>query len=279
MIENHENEEFRGFLPPEELRIENEVLKLKMNAMFGAKFPDSEEEMPPQLENIFLNQMLQFETAWAEQTPVTMFEAIGSPSLPPTESLDEVAIKKELSKIYALFQKHNISLSFQKEQPVTTVYKFITEELMKVTMLPMVPGMFHMYMYEEFHPDHKADIEAVVKQFIEGYFTQEKDECMYLLEEQLVGKEKDAVSKEEVSARLEMLFETYLVFANTNYAIEEVKFCIEEGEGAALVKGIISYEGLLEHGERVPFKGKFGIHLNYDYMWKINGFFLPPLIY
>lgn len=273
-----DQEEFKGFLQPEDLRIENEVLKLKMNAMFGAKF-DNSESMPPQLENIFLNQVLQFETAWAESTPVTMHEAIGSPSCPPAETLDEKEMRNELGKIYNLFQKHNISLSFQKELPLSTVYRFITEELFKVTMLPQVPGMFHMYSYEEFHPDHQADIEAVVKQFMEGYFNKEKEECMYLLEEELMGKDKDCVLKENVSGLLDMIFETYLVFANCNYSIDEVKFCVEGDDGAALVKGEVSYEGLLEHGERVPFNGKFGIHLNYQYLWKINGFFIPPLIY
>jgi len=75
--------------PQENFRIENEILKIKLKAQYGdAFFMQSNESMPPEMENQFLKNIIAFEDAHANAELTTVYESIGRPAYKPAEELD-----------------------------------------------------------------------------------------------------------------------------------------------------------------------------------------------
>ena len=75
------------------VRIENEFLKIKLKAQYGDAFKmGSIAEMPPELENQFLKNIIAFELAYEKAEYTTVYEKIGKPSYSPKEDLKEEEI-------------------------------------------------------------------------------------------------------------------------------------------------------------------------------------------
>ena len=64
----------------EEMQFENELLKLKASAEFGAAI-HSEGTAPPEIENQFLKNVFEFERAWKDMKTVKVFDFIGKPEI------------------------------------------------------------------------------------------------------------------------------------------------------------------------------------------------------
>ena len=59
--------------PEENLRMENELLKLKLQAQFGAS-PGTSEGLPPGIENEFLKNVYAFEQSHGKWNPIRVIE-------------------------------------------------------------------------------------------------------------------------------------------------------------------------------------------------------------
>ena len=59
--------------PEENLRMENELLRLKIQAEHGGQSHTSG-ELPPEIENMFLKNVMAFEQNYAKAKPATVFE-------------------------------------------------------------------------------------------------------------------------------------------------------------------------------------------------------------
>ncbi len=66
--------------PQENLRIENEILRLRVKAELGGAYEGSE-DLPPEVENEFLKSILSFEHAYANSKKVKIAALIGNPIL------------------------------------------------------------------------------------------------------------------------------------------------------------------------------------------------------
>jgi len=119
--------------PEENLRLANELLQMKLNAQFGAQ-SHSFSDLPPELENEFLKNVLAFETNYAEQTESgnpaeTVYERAGNPTFVPANELDDEAVSEELGKVTEILEKAGIEVGYSCEYDDRTKYSFITEEL------------------------------------------------------------------------------------------------------------------------------------------------------
>jgi len=56
-----------GETDPEDMRSENEIMKIKMQAEFGAVFGETATDLPPEIEQQLLNNVYEFEKAWEKQ--------------------------------------------------------------------------------------------------------------------------------------------------------------------------------------------------------------------
>ena len=139
----------------ENLRIENEILKLKMQAELGGMFIGNK-KIPPEIENQFLRQVQQFEESWQKEKGnyIKVHEFIGSPQFKKAEQLKPGEFKIELDRITRVLQNKNVQLHMSKEYDPVMMYKFITEELFEHEMENiLLPGWTMNFIYEEFHPE------------------------------------------------------------------------------------------------------------------------------
>ena len=60
-----------------DLQRENEELKKKLEEEFGAANGWTNPDLPPEMENEFLNHIMAFENAWKDAKRITLYEFLG----------------------------------------------------------------------------------------------------------------------------------------------------------------------------------------------------------
>ncbi len=119
----------------DDLRAENEVLKLKLELDHGMKGFGS--VLNPRAENEWLKSVYDFEVMLKDTRGITIFELIGRPPVRRWYTLKIGNVTAELKKILALLEKNGIVLQNLESLDDMTFYRMITEEF-----LPMKFGDF-----------------------------------------------------------------------------------------------------------------------------------------
>jgi 23S rRNA U2552 (ribose-2'-O)-methylase RlmE/FtsJ len=158
-------------MPKLDIHQENSFKKLKLNLEHGAIFPDSmSHDLPPEIEAMFLDSVMKFENAYKNVQQISIFEKIGKPNF--IKSIDlklDSEIEKELDEITKILGKHNIVVEMicEYEDKTRLLYTFITQELFNLEVDDVViDGMNTHFIYEEFHPNHKYDLENLTESFL-----------------------------------------------------------------------------------------------------------------
>ncbi len=125
------NEEFTS--SRDQLEAENAFLRLKLEMEYNMK-QYSNNEVPPEIENVFLRSIYAFEQNHANSKPITVHEKMGKPAFRKYSDLrpDELAV--ELQRLYDLMRANQIVLDCICEYDDGVIYKFITEELFEKTV-------------------------------------------------------------------------------------------------------------------------------------------------
>jgi hypothetical protein len=267
--------------PEEQLRIENEILRMKVAAEYGAQFGGSE-NLPPEVENEFLKNVLAFEQHYEEGKGKSekLIELLGNPVFSKECELDDEKFEAAYKNLQNLLEEKSISVDFIKERDDRFKYKFITEELFEHdTGCFLMPGMVMHYTYEEFHPDHEMDIGNCAKDFLEGWFEQSIDEESFYLGHHFIQADGRALTKAELVKKIKNVFAACPSFENCRYKIFEVKYQLHEQEelsGMGHAEGAVKYDVVLENGERKNIEGPFKLYMSLKYgCWRIFYFHLP----
>lgn len=143
----------------EALKVENEVIKMKLMLEHGAEFRYDEKAEPisPETEHEFLNYIVNFEKQEALARELTVFEVLGSPGqFLDADEVGEDRIRGLLEELMGYMMKRGIELSvLSPNVGHREIYRFITRELFAHRMLHInMPGMITCFIYDEFHPDH-----------------------------------------------------------------------------------------------------------------------------
>lgn len=189
-FDQNPNEENFNDDPGQNLRIENEILKLKMQAERGALFGGNMDDLPPEIEAEFLKNVMSFADSFDKAKQVTIYECIGKTVYKKADELRFEEIKEELAKIIELLHSKNILLEVLGQYELSLIYKFVTEELFKQQVREVnVPGYMHSFIYEEFHPNHNIDIARTSQDFLNHWFEKVFDGNSTELADQLVTAE------------------------------------------------------------------------------------------
>jgi len=268
--------------PEEELRLENDILKLKLQAEFGAQFDEIPGDVSPEMEQQFLKQVYDFEKAWENQETTTVGKLLGEPVFKPLVTIPGDELEAEWEKVKELYAEKNISLDFTHEYPTTEKYRFATTELpLHETMFVNMPGMMLGFIYEEFHPNHAADMEDLVNKFLEGWFDQDTEKCLSTIGEHIILPHGSLLPHEEFGEKLQQVFDSYASLEETEFFISETSYEKQEDEQEELLilgysEGAIHWNALLENGESLPFAGPFKFYLEYNGIsWGIMYFVMP----
>src|ERR1700712_3091325 len=218
--------------PAENLRIENEILRIKIKTELGGEY-ESDENLSPELENEFLKNILAFEHRYSKIKMVKIANLLGNPIVVKAAKLDDIAVIKAYNELEELLAQKNIVVEFTKPRDERFKYRFITEELFEHETDDMeVPGMTKYFNYEEFHPDHEAEIKEYSIKFLADWFIRKTDAAKWYLDDQFIQPDGKAFTKEEMIAYFKKVFAAYTAFEESGYAMGEVQFDLHTGNTA-----------------------------------------------
>ena len=267
--------------PMENLKIENEILRLKMQAESGAFFGRSG-DLDPAIENEFLKHVQQFETAWQDEKAEKIFEIIGRPAFKKADDLQPEEVIAELKKMEGFLEEHSIVLDRRDGYEPLVLYRFITEELFEHETGGMyMPGMTTHYIYEEFHPNHKIDIEETADRFIKHWFDRTFDEYSWELAKEFVLTDGTVLARPDVLTRFQNFFDCFTSFSDTQYRVFDVHFELTGADnGLGYAEGLLRYAAQLENCETVDFDGPFKLYMSYDFGgWSVFSFVMPGFVW
>ena len=276
MRKNHENKISED--AAENLHIENEILKLKMQAESNAVIV-THEDLPPEIEHQFLKNVQEFEEAWKNAKPIKVYDFIGRPDYRAVNTLKAEEIPLELEQLMNTMKLNNICLHIDGQYDPAIIYRFITEELFEFETDDMrVPGMIQNFTYEEFYPNHTLDIQRRTMDFFEDWFERKFDEFSWELSDVLVLPDGVTLSKHEVLAKIQNVFECYTLFSNVKFALGETSYQFEEEKGTGLghSEGFVKYSAIMENGEAVLIEGPFKLYMSNECNWWNIFYFVFP---
>ena len=264
----------------EHLRLENEILRIKIKTELGGDY-ESDEQLSPELENEFLKNILAFEHRYAKIKMVRIADLLGNPTVAKADTLDEEAVVKAYYELEELLAQKHIVVEFTKHREERFKYQFITEELFSHETDDMeVEGMTKYFNYEEFHPDHEAEIGEFTVKFLADWFARKTEGAKWYLDDQFIQPDGQAFSKDEMITAFKKVFAAYIAFEDSGYVMEEIHFELHAGEvqvnqGTGVTSGMVKYTAVLESGERTSIEGPFKFYFSRSYgRWRIYFFYL-----
>ena len=155
-------EEFNNLSEEEKLKAENDFLKMKIMLERGAEFHATEgaAALPPDVENLFLLNLIEFEKQFDSSKTITVFDKIGKPAqFKPSGEITDMEIGQAWNELLGYMSNHGIELSASSPNVSDReLYRFAIEELFDHEMDDInIPGMVNGFIYDEFHPDYIYD--------------------------------------------------------------------------------------------------------------------------
>lgn len=250
-------------LSAEELQFQIELKKARLNLTTGMTFErEQESDLPPEIENKFLDSVERFEEAWKNAKQIILFDKFERPDYRKPEELEDREISEELKRIREIMMHHNVYVDSVYNVDDRTMYEFITGELfLHETDDIRIPEMMTHYIYEEFHPNHEEDIREYVTDFTEELL---KNEEIYFLK----YCKKDLLNYEELR-RFCDAFEKLTIH---HFNISQV--LITDNAAEAIFE--IKFTGNIDRSfGNVVFDGKGKAILQFEFGWKLVQLDLP----
>lgn len=276
------NEEKFSANENEHLRIENELMRIKMMAQFGDAFKmGTKKGLPPEIENQFLKNVIAFEEQYnsGNSARLSIYEKIGKPPFKKFHELPPAEQGPAIQELMGLLAQNNISLHFL-HGPYTNevVYRFITEEFFgEQTDTIELPGMIHGFIYEEFHPNNKAEIEKNTHEFFSNWLNMNFNEYSGEMDYTFVNARSEKISREEAFKKIKLFSDCYREFKNDGYNIDHIQVDEQpDGNFLGFSEGMYKFEAVLESGEEQKFEGPFKLYMRReDKYWSIFYFVIP----
>lgn len=263
----------------ENLRMENAFLKMKIQAQYGADFhmPPSG-DLPPEIENQFLKNILAYEDAYQNRKVITVYELLGKPAYKKANDLSDEEISDELKKVNEIMAEKNIHLATQVKYDDRLIYTFITEELFLEETDETVPeGMNRGFIYEEFYPNHAYDIVQRVVEFLADWRERSLTEQSPEISSQFMLDDGRILTRPDGIKLIQNFFSSFTEFKNWQDGFGDPQFeFMPDGLGLGNVDGAVRYDAVMENGEEIHFEGPIKIYLSCLHGWWQIFFFHMP---
>ena len=149
--------EFSHLDGEEQIKAENDFLKMKLMLEHGGEFIScGDEPIPGEIENDFLNSIIEFEKHFEQRRVICVFDKIGQPGhFRPAGEVPDDEIGEAWSELNELLNQNDIALGVCRPNvTVRELYRFVTEELFNHEVDDMdMPGWISHFIYDEFYPD------------------------------------------------------------------------------------------------------------------------------
>ncbi|MBL7915631.1 MAG: hypothetical protein JNL49_11360 [Bacteroidia bacterium] len=255
----------------ESLRFENELLKLKLKAEFGAinigNFP--KHEVPPEVENEFLKTLEKVELflrSAESHEEVSVYEFAGRPVYLSEKDLTEEQISTELNRLSELLIEKKIAFTVLSKISDRLIYKFVTEDLFKASTLKTpIPGMTTHFIYEELQPINEYDSRKACENFMEAFFKNDFEFRGRFIPLELIRNLAD----------INNFFHSFENFRNLKYDVLDAEVTSTECVRTANV----SFDAYISSGTQpIHFSGEATFHLKYmDEDWQVISAMFPGM--
>lgn len=263
-----------------DLRLENELRKIKLTLEHGAEFPEGQgHNLPPEIENQFLDYLKQFEKEFARKKMILVYDLAGQPEYTPVAELSDDSVGAELDKLMEALNKHSISVDTICEVDKRELYRFITEELFKIETNDIrIPGMIHGFTYEEYHPNHKHDIQSRCTEFVRQVLDLDKE----LRPDFLCISEKPCLAGKQANGDEFIKKMGFFREAFSSFHIEELEpidISVASDNKSGFASFYIRYSGTLDGSyETMSFEGNCTFELTHNTdAWSISCVNVPGL--
>ncbi len=246
----------------EELRDENAFLKMKLMLEHGATLSDNgSPELPADIENIFLQNVIAFEKQWQETKQIKIYDKIGRPTQFRSHTeINDNDIERSWDELREYMNLYGVDLdACSPNVSKRELYRFAIEELFEhETDDISLPGWITHFIYDEFHPDHvyeniRTALDYGVRMLlskapIEWLYSYRKDELR-------LNKQYPLTSDEfcKIVNRFKECYEEIELRSHKH------KDCLIEGNNC-IVMGDYSVDCLLA-GDNVNFSGAWSVKL------------------
>ncbi len=277
--ENLPEDDFSGS-EEEKLRLENELLKLQMQAELGGDFHTMPGvDLPPELEGEFLNYIRDFHRREAENPPVSLREYLGNPDFRPAAELSPEELEQEWERLNDLYDAKGITVAFLADYPPAVCYDFMADELLNHEVSPF-PGW--NFIYEEFHPNHDYDQRARTDDFMNGFFKGELSE--HFMASCVINGSQKPLSLAEAQGSLVRFMELFNEVKSYHYTVEATSAQTdeevpEEGNRLGFSEGTVRYVVELPDGTETTVTGPFKLYMKNSYdWWQVMHFYLHGFV-
>lgn len=244
----------------DDIRRENEKLKSRINQEFGG-ISGSEKDIPPELENQFLKNILAFEEQYNTGKETTVYDRIGRPRWIPADTMLDQQLTSELHRLQGLLIQNGISLDTICEVDDRELYRFITQELFAKNVMDIaIPGMMTHFIYEEFYPNHAYDSEQTAREFITHILFKNVDTADQFFNTKLKLLLSPEIDTEKSIVKVKNFINSWSDIGIERFEVTSVEVSKDDQE--ANVDFEIAYEASLEDGSDVmSFEGPGRINL------------------
>jgi hypothetical protein len=255
-------ESFDHLAQEDRLKAENEFLKMKLMLEHGGTFGVYENnELPSEIENEFLNNMIAFEKQFEERKTIRVFDKIGRPlHFKPVNEIADRSMDEAWKELRAWLNEYGIDLdACSPNVSSRELYRFTIEELFELETHDMdLPGWTSNFIYDEFYPDPVYDNSRIVKDdlFREIFRKEEIFSEYSFVKSEILFNDK---TYENYDALKTMISRFQSAFDEISLEECNVTSC-EVEKTACIVKG--KYQANAKTGnDEMFFKGKFSVEL------------------
>lgn len=166
-------------------RVERALLDARRRTLeerFGAVFSPPDESLPPEVERAWLDSIERFEQAIGSSRTTTVREFIGNPPLKPLGEIPPQELGEAVDWLMELLAANDIVVQIGENVSLAETYRFLSEELMVAETDDMrVEGFSTLFLYEDFHPDERAEAECTAREFCAALFEKSEADLVRLI--------------------------------------------------------------------------------------------------
>jgi hypothetical protein len=214
--------------------LERDLLELKLRAELGMLDSFSSDDIPPEMQKMFLQQVYDFEKNFAEGTPKTFAETLATPAFDPwpVERISWEAGEEMVTNLLQWYKDNNIAVSFEFEYPPSVKYDFLAVQLPGLpNYYGSQPGMLTGVFYEEYFPNHGATIESNALNFMEAFFGRNAEDMKDVIWRDQMSIEKGPYDGLLLIEYFEKWFASLSGFEKYDYTILETSYEWYDGDG------------------------------------------------
>jgi hypothetical protein len=153
----------------------------KLRDEYGMKFDYTDSRLSPEVENEWLDYVLEFERQFEQAKSITVRQRVGDPPIPLLSDLPPEVVGETVTALLDLLAAHGVAVDFLGDVDELEAYRYLTEELLDEEMDDIrIEGMTTHFTYST--PEY--DVQMWVSNFVLDVFTHDKEYFLPGLEKQ-----------------------------------------------------------------------------------------------